>query len=81
MNQDCLKLTTYFGERDRHNGRFLADELLELYARHEFQTSILLRGIEGFGIKHRLQTQRLLTLSEDLPLVAIAVDSRRASSP
>ncbi len=76
MNDDCLKLTTYFGERDRCDGRFLADALLDLYERHEFQTSVLLRGTEGFGVKHRLQTQRLLTLSEDLPLVTVAVDTR-----
>src|SRR5947199_4036805 len=76
MNQDCLKLTVYFGERDRANGRFLADALIDLFARHELQTSVLLRGTEGFGDKQRLQTQRLLTLSEDLPLVAVAVDAR-----
>jgi PII-like signaling protein len=76
VNEDCLKLTTYFGERDRVNGGFLADELLDIYGRHALQTSVLLRGTEGFGIKHRLQTQRLLTLSEDLPLVSVAVDTR-----
>jgi PII-like signaling protein len=37
----------------------------------------LFRGIEGFGIKHRLQTSRLLTLSEDLPVVSVAVDTRQ----
>jgi PII-like signaling protein len=76
VNEDCLKLTTYFGERDRCNGQFLADALLDVYERHEFQTSVLLRGTEGFGVKHHLQTQRLLTLSEDLPLVTVAVDTR-----
>jgi PII-like signaling protein len=76
VNEDCLKLTTYFGERDRVNGGFLADALLDIYERHALQTSVLLRGTEGFGIKHRLQTQRLLTLSEDLPLVSVAVDTR-----
>ena len=76
MSQEGLKLTTYFGERDRANGRFLADALLDVYERHAFQTSVLLRGIEGFGIKHRLQTQRLLSLSEDLPIVSVAVDTR-----
>jgi PII-like signaling protein len=81
MNEDCLKITTYFGERDRHEGRYLADALLDLFERHALQTSILLRGTEGFGIKHRLQTQRLLTLSEDLPLVAIGVDSRPRVEP
>jgi PII-like signaling protein len=49
---------------------------VDLFARHRFQTSVLLRGTEGFGAKQRLQTQRLLTLSEDLPLVAVAVDAR-----
>ena len=76
MNEDCLKLTTYFGERDRSDRRFLADALLDVYERHGFQASVLLRGAEGFGVKHHLQTQRLLTLSEDLPLVTVAVDTR-----
>ena len=77
MIDDCLKLTTYFGERDRANGAFLADALVDLYERRAFQTSIVMRGVEGFGIKHHLQTARLLTLSEDLPVVSIAVDTRR----
>jgi PII-like signaling protein len=76
VNKESLKLTTYFGERDRYAGGFLADALLEIYERHGLQASVLLRGTEGFGIKHTLQTQRLLTLSEDLPLVAVAVDER-----
>lgn len=76
MNSDCLKLTTYFGERDRADGGFLADALMGIYARHELQTSLVMRGIEGFGIKHHLRTDRLLTLSEDLPLVSVAVDTQ-----
>jgi PII-like signaling protein len=76
VSVDGLKLTTYFGERDRVNGRFLADALLDVYGRESFQASLLLRGIEGFGAKHRLQSQRLLSLSEDLPLVSVAVDRR-----
>jgi PII-like signaling protein len=76
VNQDSLKLTTYFGERDRANGRFLADALMDVYAEHGFQASVLLRGREGFGLRHRLHTERLLTLSEDLPMVSVAVDTR-----
>ena len=30
---------------------------------------MLLRGIEGFGRLHHLHTDRLLSLSEDLPVV------------
>lgn len=76
MNDDCLKLTTYFGERQRVGHQFVAEALPQLYARHEIATSILLRGIEGFGLKHHLRTDTSLTLSEDLPAVAIAVDTR-----
>ncbi len=76
MIEDGLKLTTYFGERSRVQGRLLADELLEIYARHEVRGSILLRGVQGFGAKHRRRSDRLLTLSEDLPLVLVAVDAR-----
>jgi PII-like signaling protein len=77
VNSDCLKLTTYFGERDRTEHDLLADELLDLYGRHEIEASILLRGIEGFGVRHRIRTDLLLTLSEDLPVVSVAVDSRQ----
>ena len=74
MNDACLKLTIYFGERDRANGGFLADALTAIYARHKLQTSLVMRGVEGFGVKHHLHTDRLLTLSEDLPMVSVAVD-------
>ena len=73
---DCLKLTSYFGERRRAAGTFVADALLDLYGQHEIAASILLRGMTGFGLTHHLRTDRSLTLSEDLPLMAIAVDSR-----
>jgi PII-like signaling protein len=76
VNEPGVKLTTYFGEREREGKRFLADALFDLYERHRMRTSVLLRGIEGFGDRHRLQTDRLLTLSESLPVVSIAIDTR-----
>ena len=76
MNEDCLKLTTYFSERDRSGGWLLADRLLDLYGRHGVHASILLRGIAGFGGRHHTHTDRLLSLSEDLPIVSVAVDAR-----
>jgi len=76
VSADAIKLTSYFGERQRTGGRFVADALIDLYGREEIAASILLRGTEGFGLKHRLRTDRSLTLSEDLPLTTIAVDSR-----
>ena len=76
MTEDCLKLTIYFGESDRVDRELLSDALMRLFDEAGVQAAVLLRATEGFGIKHQLHTQRLLTLSEDLPLVAIAVDRR-----
>ncbi len=69
-----LKLTVYFGERDRAGRLSTTEALGRLFAREGVRLAVLVRGIEGFGLKHRLQTHRLLTLSEDLPLVWVAVD-------
>ncbi|WP_395726397.1 DUF190 domain-containing protein [Nakamurella sp.] len=76
MNSECLKLTCYFGERHRTASGFVADQLLDVFGRGELATSIMMRGVEGFGLKHRLRSDTSLTLSEDLPAVAIAVDVR-----
>jgi PII-like signaling protein len=73
---NALKLTTYFGERDRARGRFLSDALADVYAHHRIRASVVMRGVEGFGVKHHLHSDRQLTLSEDLPLVSVAVDHR-----
>jgi PII-like signaling protein len=69
-----MKLTTYFGERERSGGRFLSEALLDLYGRHGVTASVLLRGTAGFGARHRLRSADLLTPSEDLPLVSVAID-------
>jgi PII-like signaling protein len=78
---DAVKLTSYFGERQRAGGRLAADALLDLYGRHQVAVSILLRGAEGFGTSRHPRTDTSLTLSEDLPLTAVAVDSRTVIEP
>ena len=76
MTSECLKLTTYFGERERTDGRFLAEALLDLFGEHEVATSVMLRGIAGFGLRHHLRTDLTLSLSEDPPVAVIGVDER-----
>lgn len=79
MSQPCLKLTTYFGERQRAvNGSarqgFLADAMLDLYGSRDVATSVMLRGIASFGMRHVLRTDESLSLSEDPPVAIAAVD-------
>jgi PII-like signaling protein len=76
VSREGALLTCYLGEHDHVDGALLADALLDCFARRKVRASCLLRGVEGFGAKHRLQSERLLTLSEDLPLVVLALDAR-----
>ena len=81
MIDDCLKLTSYFGERDRSAGRFFSERLLDTL--HEFgvSTSILLRATSGFGLRHHLRTDQTLTMSEDPSVMAVATDTRARILP
>jgi PII-like signaling protein len=86
VDADAVKLTSYFGERQRATSPggvrgFAADALLDLYGRRGIAASILLRGAEGFGASRHPRTDMSLTLSEDLPLIAVAVDARPRIEP
>jgi PII-like signaling protein len=74
--EDGLKVTAYFGERARAGDDFLADAFTAIHARHGLQAGVVLRGAEGFGLSQHLRTDRLLSLSEDLPVISVGVDAR-----
>jgi PII-like signaling protein len=73
---EMLQLRFYFGERDRDGDGPLDAAVMAACARHGVSAAALLRAVEGFGAKQRMRTDRLLTLSEDPPLVAVAVGER-----
>jgi PII-like signaling protein len=72
---DCLKVTSYFGERLRVGRRFYSDVLLDTLEEYDVSSSILLRASGGFGLRHHLRTDQTLTMSEDPSVMAVAVDT------
>lgn len=70
----ALKLGVYFGERDRAGSHTSAEAIARASTAAGIRTGILLRAIEGFGSRGAIQTDRMLTLSEDLPLLWSAID-------
>lgn len=70
-----LELRFHFGERDRatDGDRPLEAAVMDACERAEVWAAALLRGVEGFGVRAVERTERLLSLSEDAPLVAVAV--------
>ncbi len=75
MDEDCLKLSVYVAERRRTGDGFVSDVLLKLYEQQGVASSVVLRGIGGFGTGRQLRTDESLSLSEDPPIVVEAVDS------
>jgi PII-like signaling protein len=78
---DILKLTAYLAERERHGGRFLTEELLDLFGERRVATSILLRGIASFGPRDIVRTDETLSMSEDLPVTIAAADTPEVIGP
>lgn len=75
MVSEFARLSAYFGERQRTGSRFVAEELLDLFARRGVASSVMLRGISGYGARHIIRTDQSLSLSEDPPVTIAAVDT------
>lgn len=78
--QDYLKLTAYFSERQRIDSRFLADSIFDLLAEKKIASSVLMRGIASFGHDGIIRSDRSLTLSEDPPVAIAAIDTESTIS-
>lgn len=76
MIADALRLSVYFGESITSGPLLASDALMGCLADHGLASAALLRGIEGFGINRRIHAERFPDVSTDLPLLAMAVDSR-----
>jgi hypothetical protein len=70
-----LLVRIYLGESDQWHGRPLYQAIVELLRQSGVAGATVLRGIEGFGAKQHLHSTRILSLSEDLPVLIEAVDS------
>jgi PII-like signaling protein len=74
-------LTVHLGERTRIGGSPASELLGWLFATAGVRTAVLLRGTEGYGLHRALHTRRVLSLSEDLPLVWVVVDAPGVVGP
>jgi len=69
-----LLLRIYLGESDQWHGKPLYQAIVERLRERGMAGATVLRGIEGFGAKQHVHTNRILSLSEDLPVLIEAVD-------
>lgn len=71
----ALRLTVYIGEDDTWHHRPLYSEIVHRAHASGLAGASVFRGIEGFGASSRIHTSRLLSLSEDLPVAVVVVDT------
>lgn len=72
---ESLLLRIFIGESDRH-GHLPLYEAVVLKARElHLAGATVLRGAMGFGKSSRVHTSKILSLSDDLPLIIEIVDS------
>ncbi|MFI0895087.1 DUF190 domain-containing protein [Streptomyces sp. NPDC020983] len=71
----ALRLTVLLGESDRWHHRPVYTEIVHRAHRAGLAGASVFHGIEGFGASSLIHTARLLSLSEDLPVAVIVVDT------
>lgn len=69
------RITIFIGESDRYHHKPLYAEIVHRAHERGLAGASVFRGIEGFGAASRIHTSRLLSLSEDLPVAIIIVDT------
>jgi PII-like signaling protein len=76
LDGPATRLTIFVGESDRWQHHSLASEIVERAHAAGLAGATVVRGVEGFGASNHIHTTRVLSLSDDLPMVVVIVDSR-----
>jgi uncharacterized protein len=75
LSGPARRITIFIGESDRYHHKPLYAEIVHRAHERGLAGASVFRGIEGFGASSRIHTSRLLSLSEDLPVAIIIVDT------
>ncbi|MFJ3090984.1 MULTISPECIES: DUF190 domain-containing protein [unclassified Streptomyces] len=78
VTEPGLRLTVLVGESDSWHHKPVYTEIVHRAHAAGLSGASVFRGIEGFGASSMIHTQRLLSLSEDLPVAVIVVDAEEA---
>jgi hypothetical protein len=74
LTGSALRMTIFVGESDQVRHRPLYTEIVHRAHARGLAGATVLRGCEGFGASSRIHTTRILSLTEDLPVVVLIVD-------
>jgi hypothetical protein len=66
----------HIGESDKWHGRPLHEAIVELLRKEGFSGATVLRGVAGYGGSSVYHTDKLLRLSQDLPIIVEVVETQ-----
>jgi len=65
----------HIGESDKWHGKPLHEALVELLRREGFSGATVLRGVAGYGGSSVYHTDKILRLSQDLPIIVEVIET------
>lgn len=65
----------HIGESDKWHGKLLYEAIVELLRKEKFSGATVLRGVGGYGSSSVYHTDKVLRLSQDLPIVIEVIES------
>ena len=71
---DRTLMRIFIGESDKWQRKPLYAAIVELFRRENFSGVTVLRGVGGYGSASRYHTEKILRLSQDLPIVIEVVE-------
>lgn len=72
-----MRLTVMVGEADQAHHHPAYTEIVHRAHKAGLAGASVFRGVEGFGRSNHIHTTRLLSMSEDLPVAVVIVDTEQ----
>ncbi|ADK85720.1 protein of unknown function DUF190 [Desulfarculus baarsii DSM 2075] len=75
LDGQCLRLSIFIGESARLHGKPVYQLIVERARQEGLAGATAWRAMLGFGANSRLHTDKILRLSEDLPVIIEIIDA------
>jgi PII-like signaling protein len=69
------RLSVFIGENDQYHHKPLYTEIVHRAHQAGLAGATVFRGFEGYGASNAIHTTRILSLSADLPILIVIVDT------
>ncbi|HTS70598.1 MAG TPA: DUF190 domain-containing protein [Terriglobia bacterium] len=71
---DRTLMRIHIGESDKWHGKPLYEAIIQLIRQEGFSGATVLRGVGGYGPSSHYHTDKILRLSQDLPIIIEVVE-------